>query len=94
DILDPPPPDAEDAAAALTTKTTKVASGGGGDGAGAVATAAADAGADEAVGGKEITFCVRNQGSFPCRFLFANHKHFKFSPSVGHLPVGSRREIR
>lgn len=94
DILDPPPPDAEDAAAAPTTKTAKVASGGGGDGAGAVATAAADAGADEAVGGKEITLCVRNQGSFPCRFLFANHKHFKFSPSVGHLPVGSRREIR
>ncbi|CAM9629632.1 unnamed protein product, partial [Ectocarpus sp. 4 AP-2014] len=43
---------------------------------------------------KEITFCVRNQGSFPCRFLFADHKHFKFSPSVGHLPACSRREIR
>ncbi|CAN0461802.1 unnamed protein product, partial [Hapterophycus canaliculatus] len=49
---------------------------------------------DEVAGGKEVTFCVWNQGAFPCRFLFSAHKHFKFSPSVGHLPVGGRREIR
>lgn len=94
DILDPPPPEGEDAPAAAT-KTTAAVAGGGGSGANAGA-AGAGAGAcpKEAAGGKEVTFCVWNQGTFPSRFLFTSHKHFKFSPSVGHLPVGGRREIR
>lgn len=90
DILEPPAPaDGGDAAAA--TKTPAVVTGGGAD----VSNAGAPGfGTEEASGGKEVTFCVWNQGSSPCRFLFSNHQHFKFSPSVGHLPVGSRREVR
>lgn len=89
DILEPPAP-AGGGDAAAPKKTSTVV----GSGAGEANTGAAVSGAEEAPGGKEVTFCVWNQGSFPCRFLFSNHQHFKFSPSVGHLPVGSRREIR
>ena len=89
DILDPPAPEGGDAAATAKTSTAM------GGGAGEPGAGAAGSGAEEeASGGKEVTFCVWNQGSFPCRFVFATHQHFKFSPSVGHLPVGSRREIR
>lgn len=87
DILEPPAPERGDAAA---TKPPVVVSGG----AGAPIPGAAGSGTEEASGGKEVTFWVWNQGSLPCRFLFSSHQHFKFSPSVGHLPVGGRREVR
>lgn len=92
DILEAPTPDGEDAsaAAAAATKTPAVV----GAGIGEPNAGAAGSGTEETSGGKEVTFCVWNQGSFPCRFQFSSHQHFKFSPSVGHLPVGSRREIR
>ena len=97
DILDPPAPEGEEvvgAAAGGAGKTPAVVDGGGGGGGEGANAAAAGAGTEDASGGKEVTFSVWNQGAFPCRFLFSSHKHFKFSPSVGHLPVGSRREIR
>lgn len=89
DILEPAAPEGGDTAA--TTKAPTVVDGGAGEPSAGVAGPVMN---EDASGGKEVTFCVWNRGSFPCRFMFARHQHFKFSPSIGHLPVGSRREIR
>ncbi len=96
DILEPPAAEGEEAAGAAVAGSANnppVVGSGGGGGEG-VTAGAAITGTEDASGGKEVTFSIWNQGTFPCRFLFASHKHFKFLPSVGHLPVGSRREIR
>ncbi|CAM9155847.1 unnamed protein product [Sphacelaria rigidula] len=75
------------------SSTAEAAALGGPVGTNVLAQPTGDVVADAQLVGKEVTFSLWNQGATASRFYFASHKHFKFYPSVGHLPAGSRREI-
>ncbi len=52
-----------------------------------------DADLDNNEEGQQVAFTLRNQAPMVVKFKWAKHTDFKFSPSVGHLPVGGSKEI-